>query len=370
VPLALGLWMRDGWRRGLAFGLASAVPAGLFTLYLQARTGGRFVTYLLEVPASHRAATDEQRILPGTPGELGDWLLPAMIGGAAWLVATLPAAALKVPRAALLALPALCAVGGAALVVWVDPPRGVGIASPPVLAATGACIGAGLGAGVVHALAAVVARHAEARWWLAFGVGATALVVAGLMRGHNGGFANVLMPAHWAICAGFGLAVADARRRVPGLAMVAATSALLLAQVAVVVAKLDVAEVLPTAEDAAAGRGIVERLRACPEGPILSPHAPWLAVQAGRAPGPHLIAIWDINHKGGPFQPAMRTLGAAAEERRWACVVSAKRIGDPQGLAFLGDHYALAESFRLPGKAMMPQTGWRVRPAYLLTPKE
>ena len=66
----------------------------------------------------------------------------------------------------------------------------------------------------------------------------------------------------------------------------------------------------------------------------------------------------------------MKALGAAAEERRWACVVSAKRIGDPQGLAFLGDAYAVAESFQPKGKAMMPKTGWRVRPAFLLTPAE
>lgn len=358
-PLALGLWMRDGWRPALGFGLAAAVPAGLFTLLLQLRTGGRFLTYLLSVPAVH--PTVGERILPGTPGELTDWLLPALVAGSAWVVGTLP-----VPRRAVWAMLPVAVVAGVA-VAGLPPPSGVAIAPYRMLVVGCVAIAIGLGAALLHGAWAPLRRVADGRWWLAVGVGGTALVVAGLMRGHNGGFSNVLIPAHWAACAGLGLAVLDARRRWPVAPVAVATSLALALQVAWIGAKLEIGPILPDPEDAPAGHAIVDRIRQCPPGPVLSPHAPWLAAQAGREPGLHLIALWDVNHRGGPYANTTRSFVEAAAQHRWPCIVTGRR--DAQGFG-VDKSYALAETFPVPGKAMMPKTGWRVRPTALLVPKE
>ncbi|MEZ4240302.1 MAG: glycosyltransferase family 87 protein [Myxococcota bacterium] len=53
VPLALGLWLRDGRAAALRFGAASAGPGLLFTLAMTLATGGRFLEYLIVVPATH-----------------------------------------------------------------------------------------------------------------------------------------------------------------------------------------------------------------------------------------------------------------------------------------------------------------------------
>jgi hypothetical protein len=373
VPLMLGLWLREGRTAALTFAAASAIPAGLFTLVATVTTSGRFLEYLLVVPATHPIIAG--RILPGTPGELGSWLLPAVVAGAAWLLIELRRLRPELPWPALLGLPVVCGVGGAAWVAADPVVPGVAMPPVPVLAATAACIGAGLGAGLVHGLATAADRAARAsgpadaaanaRWWTAWLLGSTALGVATWMRGHNGGFLNVLMPAHLAICVGMGLAVVGLRHRWPGALMAVATALGMTTQVAWIGAQLEVDDVLPTAEDRAAGELIVARLEECPDGPILSPHAAWLPVQAGRAPSPHLIAIWDIRYEDGPFFDGIGRLADAAKAHRWSCVVK----GGRQPIGFqLEQNYHVVESFRIPPRALIPKTGWRVRPSELLVP--
>lgn len=370
-PLVFALWLRDGWRVAARFGLAAAVPAGLFTLVMELRTDGRFLEYLLGVPGSH--PIDSARIVPGMPGELGSWLFPSVVAGALWFVGTLSTFRYGVPAPLLLGLPTVFAVGAAGLAWWM--PEARGIAMPPfaVTAGTAACIGAGLGAGLTHLVAARTTpapigstRDDVRRWWTAFALGGTALVVSTLMRGHYGGFMNVLMPAHLAICLGLAWVVVDVRRRWPGLPSTVGTAVLLLVQVVWIAVQLEVDEILPAPGDREAGERMVERLKACPEGPIFSPYAPWLPVQAGREPGPHLIAIWDIDHDG-PFRSGVRAISAAAKAHRWPCVVHGGR--QPLGFGVEGS-YRKGETFPMGSKEMMPKTGWRVRPSTLLVPKD
>ncbi|MEZ4240301.1 MAG: hypothetical protein R3F59_29940 [Myxococcota bacterium] len=272
----------------------------------------------------------------------------------------------------LLALPAVAAVGAVGWVL-VDPQvPGVAMPSPGVLAVTAAAIGAAFGAGVAYALVLAVdlaVRRRAApdwRWWTAFGVGGTALVVATWMRGHNGGFLNVLMPGHLALCLGLGVAVVEARRWLPGPAVALSSAGWLVLQVAWLDRLLEVDDVLPSAEDRAAGEAVVERLRACPDGPILSPYAAWLPVQAGRAPSPHLIAIWDIRYPDGPFFDGIARLTEAAEAHRWSCVVKGGR--QPMGFG-VEQNYQRTGTFDIPPRALMPKTGWRVRPSELWEPR-
>lgn len=376
-PLAFALWTRDGWRSAARFGVASAVPAGLFTLGMEFRTSGRFLEYLLAVPGSH--PIDFPRIVPGTPGELGSWLLPSLVAGAAWIVLALARDLSRrqtplrygLPIPALLALPVVFAAGGVAAVTLAPEVRGVAMPQFPVTEVAAACIGAGIGAALTHLVAIVNTRLPGDRvllwqWWAVFAFGGVALVVSTLMRGHYGGFLNVLMPAHFAICLGLAWVVVDVRRRWPGLLTGGLTAALLVLQVVWIAVQLEVDEILPTDGDREAGASIVARIRECPDGPIFSPYAPWLPVQAGRAPSPHLIAIWDIDHDGGPFRDGVTALVSAAKDHYWPCVVH----GGRQPLGFGVDpNYEKAQTFELSAKAMMPKTGWRVRPSTLLVPK-
>ena len=372
VPLVAVLWMREGRDAAVRFALASAVPAGLFTVVATAVTGGRFLEYLLVVPATHPVIA--ARVVPGTPGELGAWLLPAVVLATGWLIVELVRLRPEVPAPALLALPAVGAVALGGVAVANPEVPGVAMPAVPVLGLAAACIGAAIGAGLAHtfALAVDVASGVRvvdgrrARWWAAWWLGGTALVVATWMRGHNGGFLNVLIPAHLAICVGMGIGAVGLRERWPNAVVFVGTAAVMALQVGWIARQLDVDEVLPTPEDVAGGEAVVERLKACPDGPILSPHAAWLPVQAGREPSPHLIAIWDIRYEHGPFFDGMAQLAQAAKDHRWSCVVK----GGRQALGFqIEQQYEVIETFRIPPKAMMPKTGWRVRPTDLLAPR-
>lgn len=440
VPLALGLLVRDGRRRALVFGLCAAVPAGLFTLIEQVATDGRFLRYLLAVPASH--PMDWRRVSPGTPGELGAWLVPAIIAVGLglntvrspvgevdsdakrtmvasvvsavwtavcvlagqrflwpfvpwsvkwplvpwpvigpWLTPVACAAGLAVAviplrhrsehaGALVRAIPGVF-VGGLVTLLALDPDvRGVAMPPLPVLLVTGAAIGVALGAG----LQALVwrglgdrTRGGNGAFWLVWGLGAVALGVGTWMRGHYGGFMNVFVPTHFAILAGCGWALTELRRRDRSPRAHLLTAGWMVLQVGWIGAQLDVAEVVPTDEDRAAGEVVLEGVRGCPDGPILSPYAAWLPVQVGRAPSPHLIAIWDIDHPEGPFLAGMGRLTAAARSHRWACVVKGGR--QPIGFG-VEANYKPSTTFRVPAKAMMPKTGWRVKPSDLLVPKE
>jgi hypothetical protein len=160
-----------------------------------------------------------------------------------------------------------------------------------------------------------------------------------------------------------GLTAAAAARPVPAvLARVG-----VLAQLVWIAAEIEVVQVLPTPADVVAGEQVVERLTRCAPGPILSPYAAWLPVQAGRAPSPHLITMWDINHPGGPFRDGVARFGAAARAHHWACVVHGGR--QPLGFGVEGS-YERSDVLDLSAGAMMPKTGWRVRPATVLVPKE
>jgi hypothetical protein len=210
------------------------------------------------------------------------------------------------------------------------------------------------------------------RWWLAAGVGGTTLLVGGIMRGHYGGFMNVLMPVHWCLCAGLAVAAGHLRATWPGLPVQAATALLLAAQIALIGRRLDLDAIVPTAEDRAAIAELTDLLRTCPEGPILSPHAAWAPVLVGRPPSTPLIAWWDLNHHDSPFHDAIGTMGRAARDHYWSCVLIGGR--EPVKLGANG-HIDLDQWYEpVPGvefpKALRTKTGWRVTPRALLVPRE
>lgn len=361
LPIALALWIGRGRRAALMFVLSSAGPAGAMTLLLQWRSGGRMLTYLLGVPGTHPMLWE--RMLVGTPGELAVWLLPAVLAGAAVLVA--------VQRPA--SWVAFGVAGATLLGAWVgsrsSPVRGIPMGPPWAVG----LMMAGLGA-AVFSMAPRLARASRGqgtgsdRWWLAFGVGGTALVISGLMRAHYGGFLNVLMPAHWAISAGLGVAVGVARVRAGGLGTAALTAALMAGQLGWIHSRLDTAEVVPSAEERNAGAALVAELRTvCGDGPILAPHFAWVPVALGQAPSMHLISLWDINHAGGPYREEVQRIARAASAHRWRCVLKGGRTRIGYGVE---GAYEVHSRVSAPAQKLRPQTGWRVWPTEILVPRE
>jgi hypothetical protein len=384
VPLALGLWARDGWRSALRFGLAAAAPGLLFTLLMQAATDGRFVAYILSVPGAH--PTNGARIFPGTPWELTRALPVPVTVGAAWLWWTAPryAPIRRVGRYLPIALAAVACV----LFVELDPPiswlptpsvdemdpmvhvthalLSIGIQPVPGIGRFGIGFSALGLASLVVGLGTVVAvltrgrTKVAPRWILGVGLASCALVVGALMRGHHGGFINVFMPMHWTFCLVGGAALARARG--PWWTSAAVVAA--VGQIAWGASRIEVEKLSPRPGDVEKGKQVVAMLRDMP-GPVLSPYAPWLPVQAGHEPSFHLIALWDVDHEGGPFYADVARIKAAVQAQHWATIVDAS-----PGMAFgVPERYRLVKRLPLKPGEFAPRTGWRATPARLLAPK-
>lgn len=328
--------LRDGRAAALRYLIASAGTSLAWVVPLEWWTDGRFLDYLVRVPASH--PVDGPRMLPGTPAELVSALpIAAFLAMAALLSSS--------PRS--VALPALLAGLLAGASWW-----GVGFDEAAGMAAVAAA--------VVAAMGRLGDRPAADRWpaVLGGGLAATTLLVVTWMRGHHGGFLNVLMPAFWGGAVGLGLLAARLDRRAPGLGAV-----VVLAQLLWQLNRSSLDRLVPTAEDEAAGRRIVNRLRGCP-GPVWSPFAGWMPVQAGKEPGPHLIALWDVAHKDGPLYDGLDAVRAAVAGQHWVCILDA----GSKNLAYgIPEHYRAERLDTAPG-VLIPATGWRIQPKLMWVP--
>lgn len=356
LPIAAGLWLRGGWREAARFTAASALPALLATGWLQLQSDGRFLQYLLAVPAAHPLIW--HRALPGVPRELGAPLPVAAAACGLWLVLSAPR---RVPPALAVGVPVLA---GIALATWAGmrPAADVHTGVGTLPAAVGVWA---VGAGAVAAAVRVAGRGVRSwRWVYGVGVAAVAVGVTAMMRAHNGGFLNVLMPLHWVCALGLGLAAARARAHDRLLLRRAGTAAL-AAQLAWSAVVLDADKLLPGPGDRAAGDRIVAELEAQP-GPVLSPFAAWLPVYAGHPPSLHYMALWDLDTAEGPLADGVSAVDAAVREQHWPAVLLGSRAFGHD----LQTHYARGEDL-LSGEdeALWPRSGWKARPVALATPR-
>ena len=365
VPLLAGLWLRDSWPLAVRFVAASAGPALLATLYVQVVSSGHFLTYLLEVPRSHPMMW--ARFWHAQPGELGVWLMPAVVAVSGWLL-TRSHAGRRPWEWAFVLLPAI--LGARAL--WIRTPiRGIDMGEPWVATVAGAALLAGLGAATGAVLRAAATRSWAPSWRvvMAVGVGAVALLLAGLMRAHHGGFINVLMPAHWVLVIGLCMVAEDARRRM-GTVGVVGSALVLVAQLGWVGYRLDAQAVIPDEDQVAAGRAVEQRLaEACADGLIWAPQFAWLPTRVGRPPSMPLISLWDVaDHPRGPYRAqATQMMRDALSSHHWTCVLQG--AGRHSAWKGLTEQYQVQERLRAPANQLHPMTGWRVRPAEILVPR-
>lgn len=290
LPIALWRWRTLGLRDALTFVAASAGPALGFTVALQVVSGGLFLTYLLDVPISHGTVLD--RALPN----LG-------AGG------RIDGAQAEVWRA----LPVIATVGVATAWVW--------------------------------------ARTRAGAYWA--GVLGVTLVMVSLMRGHVGGYLNVLIPMFWVLPLVLVLAERALTRDEGWRAWLPhAFTALVALQLWEGHGNLR--RYVPTDMDAKNARALVNELRGLP-GPILMPHGPWYPVLAGKEPSIALISLWDIDKVGGALEKEGRVVERAMAEGRWATVIAPdEKLGHG-----LKEHYTRAGSLK--ARPFNTRTGWAVR---------
>ncbi|MCB9680014.1 MAG: hypothetical protein H6733_00955 [Alphaproteobacteria bacterium] len=362
LPLTVGLWAWRGWRPALRLGLAAAVPGLLYTVFMQVTTHGHFLGFVYEVPASHPIVWT--RVVPGTVREIGHAVEFVLAGLALWLLALGPRIAPKLPVPVVVIPPAL----GAAAAMWWLPTLDAVFGIPKETPFEGACAYALVGAAAVAlplgVLGMLASRRLDGPWVLGAGITCVAAVVAGVMRGHHGGYMNVFMPLDWVLAAAFVALLADAGAQLPGWRGALLATVLASAQLGShLVDDMDLDRYTPDANDVEAGDRVVAWLTDQP-GPMLSPFAPWIAAQSGHAPSFHLISLWDINHKDGPYRDAVDRITAAFGEHHWATVVDA-----PESMGYrLPRNYRQAKVFSFSGRALLPRSGWRRRPGVVWVP--
>ncbi len=198
-------------------------------------------------------------------------------------------------------------------------------------------------------------RWALRTYWL--GVAITALVVASVMRGHVGGFLNVLIPCLWVQSLLPALLARSAERApLAHAALLAAVGAQLL------FGRDELRSYVPKDGDDTRHAAFVEALRELPE-PLWLPHAPWAAVQAGKRPSVALITLWDIDHPTSPARVGVRRIRDAVGEGHFATIVlPAKDLG--YGLAA-----AYARRRPLTAPSVRTVTGWNVEIRHVWTPR-
>jgi hypothetical protein len=361
LPLWGFIWATRGRGPALRFLAASALPALASVGALQWASEGRFLTYILEVPGSHPMVSE--RILPGVPGELARVVpVPLLICVSGWVWIVLN----RVKGRTRWMFGGLMALGGMGLGVAAHLlPDPKGVLMPHDLIVVLASLG--IGAAVVGLLLVFVGpwRSRDDLPVLGFvsGVAWVGLTLTALMRGHHGGFLNVYIPLHWLLCLGMGILLAR-WHRAGGIRSALAIVALSV-QVSWVFVHEDLQRLIPTADDVAAGDLVVETLAEC-EGEVWSPFAAWLPTYAGFEPHGHLIALWDVNHKKGPFFSSIGAVQQGVRDGVYGCVLDGGKNRLKYGVP---DHYQMHQRFNFPGRALTPMSGWRVRPTYLLVPR-
>ena len=202
-------------------------------------------------------------------------------------------------------------------------------------------------------------RRAEGAWRR--GAVLLAILLCMVMRGHQGGFLNVLVPGHWALALAAALGAVALRRALPHPVTIALTALVLAGQAWL--GHWALAPTQPTAADLAAGQALIARIQAI-DGPVLMPHSPWYPVLAGKQGSFPLIALWDVDHPGRLRSDVARVDQAIAEHR-WAAIILAD---DKLGHGLL-QSYELSDTIRYTGGALYPKTGWHVRPRLVYTPR-
>ena len=369
VGLTILIWLLQHRDRRVAveFVKFSVAPALAFLLYWSVKSGGLFLVYLLQVPATHGLVGER-----GWPGaELEMWRAMPI------LATTAVFAMLWVMRRSDLEHKGdnqrlwWIALGSSSLlfsvVILTQYRRQVGFDVRELIgwSSFGAPLyvtGIVVSAVFVGALVKLVRRLSISEgalfWTLNGGV---LFALAAVMRAHHGGFLNVLIPGYWVVALLSGIAVGSLVRMNGKLAIV--ISALFMGQV--YEGRWDPADFSPREGDVAAGERLLEVI-ASYDGEVWMPHAPWYPAMVGKRPSIPLIALWDVDYVGGPLYDGVAEVREAIESHRWEAIISSGRRMK-YGVV---NHYTRSETIEEPRGTFMTRSGWRVRPSVVWEPSE
>lgn len=192
------------------------------------------------------------------------------------------------------------------------------------------------------------------------------IVASWMLRRHQGGYDNVLLPAYLGLAVMSGRAVDTFFDR--GVAARAAVTLAVLAQL--VILRYPLAPQIPTAAAGEEGRALLGRLTAL-EGDILVPSHPYYVQQAGHRSRASSMALWDVQRVDHPRPETLeleRELEAMVRRRAFTAIIL-DRVGEyPAGTAVLDSHYVLADT-AWTSADFEPVTGWGVRPRYFHVPR-
>ena len=362
-PIVFWLWRSSGWRVALQFGLWSAIPALMFLGVMQWGTEGRFLTYLLEVPAHHPfvlwrltwLASYEILSAHITFSLVGlvliiRWFLQRERTFADWI-----------------GILGTCII--VSMIIFAKPMEGMFASFIQFKGVTAKMIGRNAMGGLfcISVGMLLIGVWKRNRGSIASGYGywilcaSVAWVFSGIMRAHHGGYNNVLLPGMWGSALCFGLLLHILWTQFPKLRW---------GWVVLVGGHLwwvswNPSSLIPTSQDVLAGDRVIARLKEV-EGPVFSPHAPWYPVIAGKEPSAHLIALWDIKHEGGPFYSSVKVIKDSIAKKKFAAILLANDKEDYGRKKY----YRKRERISYPSsKVFFPKKGWRVRPQYLFFPK-
>jgi hypothetical protein len=358
-PCLWWIFHREGFSKAMSYVIWSAIPALSFIFLLQWHTDGYFLTYLLEVPSHHPIVGYRLVWLAFT--EMFSSLSLLVICSALWFAVRGWKQGNK-KRMILWGIAVLSVVVMYHLNMS-DFPKIMGSHKNGIIPFSI----------VVWIMIAIAVTSAKIPWkepngfWILNGL--VAFFFCALMRGHHGGFTNVLMPGCLLLSVWMCLFIVHIQKN---------KSIVLFSnqdfQIVVITilccsqlykGKWDPEEFVPTEEDRQFGDELVAQLREM-DGPIFAPHSPWLAVQAGHPATAHLIAIWDIDHKGADLEPYMKSIRNDFATHRWGTVLSADNRLDFGRKKY----YRTLQNIRPKRGVFEPKIGWKVRPSYLFVPKK
>jgi hypothetical protein len=187
-------------------------------------------------------------------------------------------------------------------------------------------------------------------WWRSYwaAVSLTTMVVVTLMRGHVGGYLNVLIPMGWVFALWPSIVGGAARWDLARHVLAAAVA------VDLAMERPRYEKFVPGAEDAARVEALVAALRELPD-PIFVPHAPYYPVLAGKRSGFALITLWDIDNTFSPYKDGVKRVERAMADGYWqSAVLPDRKFGHG-----FGKHFE-----ETPGTGITPvptRTGWPIR---------
>ena len=362
-PIVIWLWRTHGIKSAVLFSVSSAIPAVLITIFLQYQSDGFFLKYILDVPSVHPFVSS--RFF---------WLAPyEMISGLCIGIFSLFVIieitknnGWNEPKQLFINISKtnICLVLILFFTVWFhdvfhlwirdtflsgfhkNQQREIAqcISSIPLL----------LGfLGMLWQGKTILFRHML--WSSCFVV---AFLFCCIMRGHHGGYMNVLMPGFWFLALVIGLFFHQLSQWKHGQKMI---SFLVLIQLWT--GQWEPHLYIPTTTDIEQGHNHIEKLKEL-QPPILSPFSPWYAYKAGHPPTFHLIALWDIDHSGGVLHPYVQNIRNDISDGRWSALILANDQFDFGRKKYYNQKQRLSRQ----QMAVKPKIGWREQSKFIFYP--